>query len=186
MARWIPAALVVLALTMTGSAAAEPRPSPFPLDDGNRWTMRDAETSLARTISVNQESGGLVLKGLPGAPSLRVRWVGETVQAWDTADQRWESVFRFGEPAGTSYLVRLGSTLLWRNLTVTVASKRARVDDYEGRTRVCTRFIFASKQKVADAGLESFAFARGIGPIQIVEQSIAGTRELALAGHRLK
>jgi hypothetical protein len=185
MARWIPAAFVILALGTTGSAFAQQARSPFPLADGNRWTLVDAETDADRTISVNRESGALVLKGLPGAPSLRVRWSGETVQAWDTTDHRWESVFRFGEPAGTSYLVRLGSTLLWRNVTVTVASKRAQVEDHQGRTRVGTRFTFASKQKIADAGIESFAFAPGIGPIRIVEQTIAGTRELALAAHRV-
>lgn len=186
MARWIPAAFLVVALGTTGSAFAEPTPSPFPLADGNRWTLRDVETNAARTIAVSKQDQGLVVSGLPGAPAIRVRWAGDTLQAWDSTNERWEALFRFGEPAGTTYSVRLGNTLLWRNVTVTVATKRARLADAQGRTRLCTRFTVTSKQKVADAGVESLAFAPGVGPMQIVEQTIAGTRELSLAGRALK
>lgn len=186
MVRWIPAAFVVLTLGSVGSAFAEQPPSLFPLADGNRWTLRDVETDAARTISVSEGEKGLVLSGLPGAPALRVRWSGDAVQAWDTADGRWEAILRFGLPAKSSYIVRLGNTLLWRNVVVTVASKRARIEDSRGRVRVCTRFTFASKQRIADAGLEWFAFARGIGPVRFAEIWIGGTRELALAGHRVR
>ena len=185
MVRWIPATIAAVTLGAVGSASAEPQPSPFPLAAGNQWTMRDVETNAARTISVSKGEKGLVLGGLPGAPALRVRWIGDAVQAWDTADERWEAIFRFGLPARSSYVVRLGNTLLWRNMAVTVASKRARIEDYEGRSRVSTLFTFASKGKVADAGLESLAFARGVGPVRIAEQWIGGVRELALAGHRV-
>jgi hypothetical protein len=184
--RWIPAAVAAVTLGVVGSASGEPQPSPFPLAEGNQWTLRDVETNAARTISVGKGEKGLVLSGLPGAPALRVRWSSDAVQAWDTADERWEAILRFGLPARSSYVVRLGNTLLWRNVVVTVASKRARIEDYEGRSRVCTQFTFASKGKIADAGLESLAFARGLGPVRIVEQWIGGVRELALAGHRLK
>jgi hypothetical protein len=186
MERWIPATLAVIALGVAGSASAEPRPSPFPLAAGNHWTLRDVETNAARTISVSKQDQALVVSGLPGAPAIRVRWAGDTLQAWDSAGDRWEALFRFGEPAGTTYSVRLGNTLLWRNVAVTVASKRARLADAQGRMRMCTRFTVTSKQKVADAGIESVAFAPGVGPMQIVEQTIAGTRELSLAGRALK
>jgi hypothetical protein len=186
MVRWIPAAVLVLALGAVGSASGEPQPSPFPLAAGNAWTLRDVETNAARTISVSKGEKGLVLSGLPGAPALRVRWSGDTVQAWDASNERWEAIFRFGLPAGSSYTVRLGSTLLWRHVVVTVASKRARIEDYSGRSRVCTRFTFSTKTKVADAGLEWFAFARGVGPVRFAEQWIGGSRELALAGDRVR
>ena len=186
MERWIPATLAILALGVAGSASAQQARSPLPLADGNQWTLVDVETDVAKTIAVNRVGTSFVLSGLPGAPALRVRWAGQTLQAWDTSNSRWEAMFRFDAPAGTSYAVRLGNTFLWRNVTVTLASKRARVEDYEGRTRVATRFTFASKQKLADAGLESFSFASGIGPVRIVEQTIAGPRELALAARRVR
>lgn len=186
MTRWISVGLLTLSLGAAASASAEPSPSPFPLADGNRWTLRNVETNAARTISVRREAEGFVLSGLPGAPALRVRWVGETLQAWDTANGRWEAIFRFGAPTGKGYPVSLGNTLLWRNVVVTLSSKRAAVDDFVGRTRPCLRFTFGYKRGLADAGLESMSFAPGIGPVRIADQTIAGTRELALAGYRVK
>lgn len=186
MARWISVGLLTLVLGTAVGANAVPRPNPFPLADGNRWVLRDIETNAARTLAVREQGPSLVLHGLPGALPMRVRWAGETVQVWDTSNERWEALFRFGEPVGESYLVRLGDTLLWRNVAVTVASKRARVDDHRGRTLVSTRFTFASKSKIADAGVESMSFAPRVGPVHIAEQSIAGTRELTLVAARLR
>lgn len=186
MIRWVSVGLLTLSLVMVGGVSAEPSPSPFPLAAGNRWTLRDIETNVARTIFVRKEADGLVLTGLPGAPPLRVRWAGETLQAWDVADDRWEAIFRFGGPAGKGYLVNLGNTLLWRNVVVTLDAKRAPVGDLSGRTRKCVRFTFGYKRGLADAGLESISFAPGIGPVRIADQTIAGTRELALAGYRVK
>jgi hypothetical protein len=186
MIRWVSVGLLTLSLGAVGSASGEPTPSPFPLADGNRWTLRDIEGNAARTIFVRKEAQDLVLSGLPGAPPLRVRWAGDTLQAWDVADERWEAVFRFGGLAGKGYPVSLGNTLLWRNVVVTLKSKRAEEEDLYGRTRNCVRFTFASKRGVADAGLESISFAPGVGPVRIAHQTIAGTRELALAGYRVK
>jgi hypothetical protein len=186
MARWISVGLLTLMLGAATGAEAVPRPNPFPLADGNRWTFRAVELNAARTMSVEQTGQGLVLSGLPGAPDLRVRWAGETVQAWDARNDRWEALFRFGAAAGDSYRVNLADTVLWRNVTVTVASKQARVEVSDGRERRATRFLISSKQKVADSGIEWMAFAPGVGPIRFAEQTIAGTRELALTGHRLK
>jgi hypothetical protein len=186
MLRWVSVGLLTLSVVMVGSVSAEPSPSPFPLAAGNRWTLRDTETNAARTISVRKEAEGMVLSGLPGAPPLRVRWMGETLQAWDVADDRWEAIFRFGGPAGKGYAVSLGNTILWRNVVVTLNAKRAAVDDFAGRTRKCLRFTFAYKRGLVDAGLESISFAPGIGPVRIADQTIAGPRELALAGYRVK
>jgi len=185
MARWISVGFLTVMLTTVACADAVPRPNPFPLADGNRWTFRHTETDVSRTMSVRKADRGLVLVGLPGAPALRVRWAGTTVQAWDTSGDRWEALFRFGLPAGKSYLVRLGDTFVWRNVAVTVASKRARVEDDRGRTRLATRFTFASKTPIADAGIESMSFVPRVGPVRIVELTIAGPRELALVSHRL-
>lgn len=186
MTRLISVGLLAIVLSTAAGVSGQPRPSPFPLADGNRWTFRSVELNGVHTIAVERAPQGLVLRGLPGAPSLRVRWLGQTVQAWDTGNRRWEAILRFGEPAGSSYRVNLAETVLWRNVVVTVGSKQARVEDYAGRERRATRFVFASKSKIADAGLEWMAFAPGVGPVRIAEQTIAGTRELALTGHRLK
>jgi hypothetical protein len=186
MIRWTVIGLLVLTFGMTASSGSAQGTSPFPLADGSRWTLRDVDSRAARTIAARREGNGLVLSGLPGAPDLRVRWSGKTLQAWDTVNSRWEALFRFGAPAGESYTVNLGGTLLWRGVGVTVASKRAMVEDLSGRERRCTRFVFRYKKPTADAGLEWMAFAPGIGPVRIVDTTIAGTRELALAGHRLK
>ena len=187
MIRWISVGLVGLLAFLVGtagSAPAQPR-SPFPLAEGNRWTLRDQESIATTRMTVRETGGNLVLSGLPGAPALRVRWLGETVQAWDSGSDRWEALFRFGEPARSSYRVNLANAPLWRNLVVTVDSKRAPVD-YAGRVRMCTRFSFSAKSKTRDAGLESMSFAPGIGPVLIAEQTIAGTRELELMSHRAK
>jgi hypothetical protein len=186
MARLISVGLLTLVLATAVGAQAVPRPNPFPLADGNRWILRDPESSVARTMSVEARGQGLMLEGLPGAGALRVRWAGDSVQAWDTANDRWEALFRFGADAGDRYSVRLGDTVLWRHVVVTVASKRAQIEDMSGRTRVGTRFSIASKRLIADAGIESMSFAPGVGPVQFAEETIAGPRELVLAAHRLK
>ena len=185
MARWISVGLLTLVLGAAAGGYAAPRPNPFPLADGNRWTLRDVETNVARTMRVRSEGRGLVLHGLPGAAPMRVRWAGETVQVWDTSNDRWEALFRFGEPVGESYLVRLADTLMWRNVVVTIAAKRAPVEDHRGRPLISTRFTFAAKIPIADAGIESMSFAPRVGPVQISEQSIAGTRKLTLVSARL-
>jgi hypothetical protein len=82
--------------------------------------------------------------------------------------------------------VNLGRTLLWRNVVVTLNAKRAAVDDFDGRSRKCQTFTFGYKRGLADAGLESISFAPGIGPVRIADQTIAGTRELALDAYRVK
>lgn len=172
---------MVRSLTAGLVAVVATAPSPFPLADGSRWTLRGVDTGATRTISVRDA----VLHGLPGAGPLRVRRVGRTVQAWDATQQRWEPLFRFAAPAGSRYAVHLGGTALWRAVIVTVASKNAVVEDFDGRPRRgCTRFTIRATKPIADAGVEEVAFAPGVGPVRIVEQTIAGTRELLLDSYR--
>src|SRR5687767_13065447 len=132
-----PFALVLAACGL--AAAAETPQSSFPLADGNRWTFRSPQVGGPRTMSVERGPNGLVVTGFPGAGKLRVRTAGATVQAWDSVDGRWEALLRFGAPAGSTYRVTLGGLPLWRAVAVTVASKRATIEDYEGRAyRACT------------------------------------------------
>ena len=176
---------VATALALGGGAAAKKPLSHFPLADGNRWTLRDVESNAATTISVRRESGAFVLRGFPGASDLQVRMVEKTLHAWDPDNRRWEPLFRFGARVGAKYTVALRSTALWQAVAVVVASKSAVVHDAEGRTlRGCTKFTFRSRGKLVDAGIEEMVFAPGIGPVRIVEQTIAGPREKTLESFR--
>ena len=154
------------------------QPSFFPLAPGHRWVLREVDKGSATTISIRK---GLVLHGFPGASDLRVRRVGQAVQAWDTKDRRWEAWFRFGLPVGRRYTVRLAATGPWQAVEVGVASKTATVRDYSGKKRRgCTRFVFKQLGPVADAGLIEMAFCPRVGPVRYSETTIAGPRTFAL------
>ena len=185
-------ALALIAFAGCGAAAGEEAdlqapPAPLPLVDGNRWVLRDLESSSTATIAVTRRPSGLVLRGLPGTGDVRVRAAGRAVQAWDAADARWEPFLRLGAPAGTRYTVALSGAPLWRSLTVTVASRAAVVRDGRGRTlRNCIRLTFATRKPVADAAIEELVFAPGVGLVRTAEQTIAGTRVRVLAAVRLR
>ena len=99
------------------------------------------------------------------------------MEAWDAADGRWETFLRLGAPAGTRYKVDLPRAGLWRNLVVTVASRKLEVEDARGRTlRGCVRLTFRNPKGLADAGLEELVFAPGVGIVRVAEITIAGTR----------
>ena len=175
---------VATALAMGGSAGAKKQLSLFPLADGNRWTLRDVESDAVTTISVRRQSGAYVLRGFPGTSDLRVRMVDKTLQAWDPDDRRWEALLRFGARVNTKYPVGLRSTALWQSVLAVVASKTAVVRDADGKAlRGCTKFTFRAG-KLYDAGIEEMVFAPGIGPVRIVEQTIAGPREKTLESFR--
>ena len=176
--------LVAVALVLVTSAAVLPASSRqfFPLERGNEWTFENLQYGGEETITVARADGGVFrLEGFPGAPSLRVRWLGQTLQAWDTKDRRWEALFRFGAPAGTTYAVDLAQPL-WSGVRVTVASRRATVSNpvlrrtYPGTIR----FTLRPDPGLADAGLTGLWFAREVGPVRWVEQSIAGPVEHVL------
>ena len=76
MTRWISVGLITLTLGASESSDAARRASPFPLADGNRWTLRDVKMDAAPTIAVRRGYAGFVLSGLPGMPDVRVRWSG--------------------------------------------------------------------------------------------------------------
>jgi hypothetical protein len=181
----IPLSFTLLATAFPAATAAVQTPSLLPLSAGNRWVLRDPDRGGTKTLSVVRGASGLVLRGLPGAGELRVRTVGRAVEAWDTTSRRWEPILRLGAPAGTTYLVDLPATG-WRALTVTVASRRAEVEDARGKVlRNCVRLTFSTRKPVADAGLQELAFAPGVGFALTQEQTIAGPRIHLLAAYRL-
>jgi hypothetical protein len=177
--------VLAMALIGCGVAAAGPQPSLFPLNDGSRWTFRSTTVGGVRTVAVEQRPGGLVLNGFPGVGSLRVRTTGKMVEAWDTADRRWEALLRFGAPTGFAYRVSLGEAPLWRGVMMTVASKQATVFGSGGRAyRGCTNFTLRPPAKLADAGVLELSFAPGVGLVGWEEQSVDGPRAWALASYR--
>jgi hypothetical protein len=150
----------------------------FPLAPGTQWTFRDVDSGATASMSVR---AGRILHGFPGVGDVRVRNKGNTVQASDQGDGRWENWFRFGLPVKTAYTVALSGTPLWRRVVVGLLSKTATARDYRGkRYRGCTRFIFRVVG-MADAGLTDMTFCPRVGPVRYSETSIAGPRTFALA-----
>jgi hypothetical protein len=185
-----PLFLALLAALLAGSlpaaTAAVTTPSLLPLAQGNRWVLRDPDRGGTRTVSVAHGPSGFLLRGLPGAGELRVRTAGRAVEAWDATSGRWEPFLRLGAAAGTTYLVDLPKTGLWRALTVKVASRRAEVEDARGKVlRNCVRLTFTTRKPIADAGLQELVFAPGVGIALTQEQTIAGPRIHLLAAYRL-
>jgi hypothetical protein len=180
--------VVAVALVLVPAAASLPGGSRhfFPLEPRNEWTFENLQYGGAETLTVSRAGAGVFrLEGFPGARSLRVRWSGQTLQAWDTNDRRWEALLRLGAPAGTSYAVDLAPAL-WSNVRVTVASRRATVHNpvlgrsYSGAIRLALR----PDPGLADAGITGIWFAPGVGPVRWIEQSIAGPVEHVLARAR--
>jgi hypothetical protein len=168
----------VATFALVAAAGAEAAPAPlFPLAAGSTWYLADAKSAAGSQVSVRARGNTVFLRGFPGTGDLRVRRAGLGVEAWDTADGRWEPFLRLGAPVGTQYRVDLAPTGLWRNLVVTVASRKLEVEDARGRAlRGCVRLTFRNPKGLADAGLEELVFAPGVGIVRISEITIAGTR----------
>jgi hypothetical protein len=183
------AVAVAVAVVLVPSADALPGNGRqfFPLGVRNEWTFQNLRYGGAETLSVGRAGAGVFrLSGFPGAPSLRVRWSGQTLQAWDGRDRRWEALLRLGASAGTRYTVDLPQPL-WSRVQVTVASRQATVYNpvqrrsYSGTLRLALR----PNPDLADAGLIGLWFAPRVGPIRWVEQSIAGPVEHVLSRARV-
>jgi len=180
---------VAVALLLVASAAALPENSRrfFPLQPRNEWTFQNLRHGGAETLTVARARAGVFrLVGFPGAPTLRVRWSGRTLQAWDGKDRRWEALLRLGARAGTTYAVDLAQPL-WRRAQVTVASRRATFYNpllrrsHSGALRLAVR----PNPDLADAGLNELWFAPRIGLVRWEEQSIAGPIQPVLSSARI-
>jgi hypothetical protein len=183
------AAAAAAAVVLVPSAAAAPptgRQS-FPLRAGNEWTFENRRYGGSDTLSVSPApAGAFRLTGFPGAPSLRVRWSGQTLQAWDGRERRWEPFLRLGARAGTRYAVDL-SQPFWDGVRVTVVSRRASFfNPVLGRRHVgIVRLGVSPSPELSDAGVTGLWFAPRIGPVRWVEQSIAGPVEHVLSRARV-
>jgi hypothetical protein len=183
------AVAVALVLVLVPPAAAGPPSSRhfFPLRAGNEWTFANLSYGDDETLSVGRAGPGVFrLRGFPGAPTLRVRWSGQTLQAWDAEDRRWEGLLRLGAPAGTTYAVDLPQPL-WSRVRVTVASRRAAVHNPVLRRRYtgAIRLALRPSPELSDAGLTGLWFAPRVGLVRWLEQSIAGPVEHVLSRARI-
>lgn len=171
-------AAIAAALAAAGSDIRAAGPTHFPLAGASTWYLTDEQTAAGSTISVHAGTGGgIVLRGFPGAGDLRVRRAGAAVQAWDAGEKRWEPFLRLGAAVGTRYTVALSREPLWRSVVVGVVSREAAVEDARGRERRnCVVLRLSPPKGVADAGVEELVFAPGIGPVRVVDATIAGPR----------
>jgi hypothetical protein len=182
-------AVAAAAVVLVPSAVAAPPNGRqfFPLAGGNEWTFENRRYGGSDTLSVSRAGAGVFrLTGFPGAPSLRVRWSGQTLHAWDGRERRWEPFLRLGARAGTSYAVDL-SQPFWDGVRITVVSRRASfVNPVLGRRHAgLVRLAVSPSPDLSDAGVTGLWFAPRIGPVRWVEQSIAGPVEHFLSRARV-
>jgi hypothetical protein len=183
------AAAAAAAVALVSSAAAAPPTSRhfFPLRAGNEWTFENQRYGGSDTLSVPRVTGRVFrLTGFPGTQSLRVRWSGQTLQAWDGRERRLEPFLRLGARAGTSYAVDL-SQPFWDGVRITVVSRRASfVNPVLGRRHAgIVRLAVSPSPELSDAGVTGLWFAPRIGPVRWAEQSIAGPVEHFLSRARV-
>lgn len=129
-------------------------------------------------------SGVFQLEGFPGAPDLRVRFAGTTLQAWDRAGRRWEDLLRLGAKPGTSYRVDLPDQL-WDGVRVTVASRRARVEALRRSYPGTVRFAVRPPAGLSDAGIKTLWLAPRVGLVRWQEESFGGPVEHVLSSARI-
>ena len=107
-----------------------------------------------------------------------MRTAGRDVQAWDAGAAGWEPFLRLGAAPGAHYRVDLSASPFWRAADVTVSRASCHVGT---RTvRGCVTLEVRALKPIADAGVERLVFAPGIGPVEVVVQTIAGPRSYAL------
>ena len=107
-----------------------------------------------------------------------MRTAGSDVQAWDARAAGWKAFLRLGAASGARYRVDLSASPFWRAADVTVSRAPCQVGT---RTvRGCVTLEIRARVPIADAGVERLVFAPGIGPVEVVVQTIAGPRSYAL------
>jgi len=165
-------------ILLTGSLAqANSAQKYFPLKAENTWKYENQSggvSSMWIGSSAANDTGQYTLEKFPGAGTgVTVRGIGQTLYAWDTKQDRWEPLFRFGLSAGKSYYVQLPFSLL-TNAKFTVVSKNWTFNHptLQRKFTKCIRFTVQSA--VWDAGFTEFIFAPGVGLISWKEQSKVG------------
>lgn len=145
---------VSVALVLVSCAAAAPESARrfFPLEPRNEWTFEDTRYGGTSSMSVTRARAGVFqLDGFPGAPDLRVRWSGQTLQAWDKAQRRWEALLRLGAATGTAYRVDLPAPL-WNDVRVTVTARRVTVSNRRRSYRGTLRLDVQPPPELSDGG----------------------------------
>ena len=180
-------AAVVALVIVSSAAAAESDRRFFPLQVANEWTFEDTDFGGDSSMRVPWRRAGVFqLAGFPGASELRVRYSGETLQAWDQRQRRWEALLRLGAAAGTTYQVYLPAPF-WSGARVTVSSRRATAPNqvlrrsYKGTLRLVVR----PPAGLSDAGVTGLWFAPRIGLVRWEEQSFTGPRVHVLSRVRI-
>ena len=177
--RGIVVTVVTLAVLAAGPASASgaAEPSLFPLGARATWKLADENGSELR-IRSTRSAPAYVLHGFPGFSALRIRAAGRDVQAWDARAAGWKPFLRLGAAAGARYRVDLSASPFWRAVDVTVS----RTSCHVGTRTVpgCVTLDVRALKPIADAGVERLVFAPGIGPVEVVVQTIAGPRSYSL------
>jgi hypothetical protein len=167
---------VAAALVLLSFAAAPPENARrfFPLEPRSAWTFEDTGSGGTSSMTVTRaRAGRFQLERFPGARHLRVRWSGQTLQAWDTAQRRWEALLPLGAKAGTRSRVDLPPPL-WNDARITVASRQTAVRSGRRSYRGTVRLDVRPPPGLSDGGILGLWFAPHVGLVRWVEQTIAG------------
>jgi hypothetical protein len=153
----------------------------FPLEPGRSSTFVNSATGEQTTMVVSEGfEGAALVEGIPGLGDQMLTWAGDVLYVWDGGDAQWEPLFRFGDPAGTSYAVRLG-TGRWRDVVITVAEKGASVGLPTQGVQLVDGVRFALQfGDGREAGPGEIAFAPGRGIVKLAQNGADGSLELDL------
>ena len=180
---------VASALVLVSCASAQPEGSRrfFPLEPKSEWTYQETSFGETSSMTVTRARGGVfTLDGFPGTSNLRVRFAGQTLQAWDKAQRRWEVLLRLAARAGTVYAVDLPPPF-WNGVRVTVASRGATASNpVLGRShRRTVRFAVRPPAGLSDGGVTGLWLAPGVGLVRWVEESFVGPKVHVLTSARI-
>jgi hypothetical protein len=181
------AVAAALILVSCASAAPESDRRFFPLEPGSEWTYEDTSFGETSSMTARRARGGVFqLAGFPGTSTLRVRFAGETLQAWDHAQRRWEPLLRLGAAVGTAYRVDLPASF-WNGARLTVASRRATASNPVLRRpyRRTLRFVVRPPSGLSDGGVTGLWLAPGVGLVRWVEDSFVGLKVHVLTSARI-
>jgi hypothetical protein len=182
MKRWIAGLGAACVLGAAGLADAGDARGFFPLRVGNTWTY-----DSGAVMKVEDAFGSVFrVSGIPTLDEQLLLWSGSTLLVFDSADARFEPLFRFGAETGTTYNVRLGDTPLWQSVKVTVGERghAAHLAGADLYLPDCIDFAFEASG-VADAGPLAATFCQDRGLVAYTELTFAGPRDAELVSAEL-